>query len=58
MINDDLKDARAEALERLRALVFCADMRKVKGVTDFVLNVLRTRQKGRQRVPEPDHRLR
>ena len=55
--DDDLKDARAEAFERLCALVFCADLRKIKGVPHFVLDVLRTRPKRRQRVAEPDHRL-
>jgi len=41
MISDDLQHARAEAIERLGALVFCADLCKIEGVAHFVLNVLR-----------------
>ena len=57
IISDDLKYARANALERLCALVFCADLREIESVAHFVLNFLRTRAKRRQRVAEPNHRL-
>lgn len=58
IISDDFQHTGTESLKRLRARVLLADLRKIKGVTYFVLNVLRTRSKRRQRVAEPDDRLR
>jgi hypothetical protein len=40
MISDDLKDARVEALEGLRALVCCADLRKVKGANAGLMRAI------------------
>ena len=57
MISDDLKHASTEALERFGTLVFCADLRKIERIAHFVLDLVRTCAKRRQRVAEPDHRL-
>jgi hypothetical protein len=53
VICNDFQNARTESLERLRVSVLFADLRQVERVTDFVLNVLRTRSECRQRVAEP-----
>ena len=57
MISDDFKHASTETLERFGTLVFCADLRKIERIAHFVLDLVRTCAKRRQRVAEPDDGL-
>ena len=56
MIVYDLQHARADTLQLLCALVFCADLCKIERVAHFVLYVLSAGAKRPQCVAEPNLR--